>query len=345
LNLGGRLHSIFSAFKIYKPETSMPINRRKVLTSSLALGLAAASGVHAQAWPSKPIRIIVPYPPGGSSDIIARSISQSLSEALKQSVIVENRAGANGNLGAEAVAKSAPDGYTLLLCDTGALAISPSVYTKLAFDPSKDLRGVTMLAYSPHLLVVHPSVPANNLKELVELSKTANLNFAVSAMGGAPHLAGVALERASHAKWQYIPYKGGSQAVSDTIAGQTQVLMNGMLATLPFVQSGKLKLLGVSKRTRMPLIGDVPTLQEQGVADFESGSWQGVLVASGTPAAIVNRLNTELIKIVRSPEIRAKLTGQGAEVVTMAPAEQDQFFKQERKRWAEVVAQAGIKLD
>ncbi|WP_332775734.1 Bug family tripartite tricarboxylate transporter substrate binding protein [Polaromonas sp.] len=322
----------------------MSMNRRQALASSIALGLAA-SGVQAQAWPARPIRIVVPYPPGGSSDIIARAISQSLSEALKQPVIVDNKAGANGNLGADAVAKSAPDGYTLLLCDTGALAISPSVYPKLAFDPGKDLRGVTMLAYSPHLLVVHPSVPAGNLKELVALSQKSPLNFAVTAMGSAPHLAGVAVERASQAKWQYIPYKGGAQAVSDTIAGQTQVLMNGMLATLPFVQSGKLKILGVSKRSRMPLIGDVPTLQEQGLANFESGTWQGVLVASGTPASIVARLNTELIKIIRSPEIRAKLSGQGAEVVTMAPAEQDQFFKQERKRWAEVVAQAGIKLD
>lgn len=322
----------------------MSINRRNVLASSLALGLAT-SGVQAQSWPARPIRIIVPYPPGGSSDIIARAISQALSEALKQPVVVENRAGANGNLGADAVAKSAPDGYTLLLCDTGALAISPSVYTKLPFDPSKDLRGVTMLAYSPHLLVVHPSVPANNLKELVALSHKSELNFAVTAMGSAPHLAGVAVERATQAKWQYIPYKGGVQAISDTVAGQTQVLMNGMLATLPFVQSGKLKILGVSKRTRMPLIGDVPTLQEQGIAGFESGTWQGVLVANGTPAAIVSRLNTELIKVIRSPEIRARLSGQGAEVVTMTPAEQDQFFNQERKRWAEVVAQAGIKLD
>ena len=164
-------------------------------------------------------------------------------------------------------------------------------------------------------------------------------------MGSAPHLAGVAVERASKAKWQYIPYKGGSQAITDTIAGQTQVLMNGMLATLPFVQSGKLKILGVSKGTRMPLIGDVPTLAEQGLAGFESGTWQGVLVANGTPAAIINRLNAELIRIIRSPEIRAKLAGQGAEVVTMSPLHQDAFFNQERSRWAKVVSDASIKLD
>ena len=324
----------------------MKLNRRSVLLASGALatvGMPAFS--QAQAWPSKPIKLIVPYPPGGSSDIIARAISQPLAEALKQSVIVENKPGANGNLGADFVAKSAPDGHTVLLCDVGALAISPSVYTKLAFDPSKDLRGVTMLAYSPHMLVVHPSVTANNLKELVALSKTTDLNFAVTAMGSAPHIAGVAVERASGAKWIYVPYKGGVQAISDTIGGQTQVLMNGMLATLPHVQSGKLKVLGISKKTRMPLVGNVPTLAEQGLADFESGTWQGTLVANGTPPAIIARLNAELIKIIRSADIRSRLTGQGAEVVTMPSAEQDQFFNRERSRWAQVVAQAQIKLD
>ncbi|MES2936120.1 MAG: tripartite tricarboxylate transporter substrate binding protein [Pseudomonadota bacterium] len=322
----------------------MPLSRRRLLSAASLLP-AATWAQGSGAWPAKPLRIVVPYPPGGSSDIIARSISQSLSEALKQPVVVENRAGANGNLGAELVAKSAPDGYTLLLCDTGALAISPSVYPKLAFDPSKDLRGVTMLAYSPHLLVVHPSVPANNLKELVALSKQKPLNFAVTATGSAPHLAGVALERASGARWQYVPYKGGVQAVMDTVSGQTEVLMNGMLATLPHVQSGKLKVLGVSKRTRMPLIGDVPTIAEQGVPGFESGTWQGVLVARGTPEAVVQRLNAELIRAIRAPDVRAKLAGQGAEVVTMAPPEQDRFFNQERARWAQVVAQANVKLE
>lgn len=323
----------------------MTLSRRALLASATIPWLAEPVLAQTAAWPSKPVRIIVPYPPGGSSDIIARAISQPLSDVLKQSVIVENRAGANGNLGADLVAKAAPDGCTLLLCDTGALAISPSVYTKLPFDPAKDLRGATMLAYSPHLLVVHPSVPANNLKELVALSKQRDLNFAVTATGSAPHLAGVALERASGARWVYVPYKGGVQAVMDTVSGQTQVLMNGMLATLPHVQSGKLKLLGVSKRTRMPLIGETPTIAEQGVAGFESGTWQGALVPAGTPEAIVQRLSAELIRVIRSPDIRARLAGQGAEVVTMAPAEQDRFFRTERDRWAQVVAQAQIKLD
>lgn len=320
----------------------MKLNRRQVLVASAA---SLAAPAFAQSFPSKQIRIVVPYPPGGSSDIIARAISNLMAESMKQTVIVDNKPGANGNLGSDFVAKSAPDGHTLLLCDVGALAITPSVYTKLPFDPSKDLRGVTMLAYSPHLLVVHPSVPANNLKELVALSKQKDLNFAVTATGSAPHLAGVAVERASGARWQYVPYKGGIQAIQDTVGGQTQILMNGMLATYPHVQSGKLKLLGVSKRTRMPLIGDVPTIAEQGVANFESGTWQGVLVPKGTPEAIVQKLNVELVKAIRNPEVRGRLAGQGAEVVTMTPGEQDKFFEAERKRWSQVVTAANIKLD
>lgn len=328
----------------------MPSLQRRQLTLSVlalmgAASLATPALAQVPAWPSKPLRIIVPYPPGGSSDIIARAISQPLSEALKQPVIIENRPGANGNLGADAVAKSAPDGHTMLLCDTGALAISPSVYTKLPFNPSKDLTGVTMLAYSPHMLVVHPSVPANNLQELVALSKKSDLNFAVTAMGSAPHLAGVAVALASGARWTYVPYKGGVQAVTDTMAGQTQVVMNGMLATLPHVQNGKLKVLGISKGTRMPLVSQMPTLAEQGLPGFESGTWQGMLLPAGTPAAVVTRLNAELIKVIRSPAIRSRLTAQGAEVVTMTPIEQNQFFERERSRWAVVVKQADVRLD
>jgi tripartite-type tricarboxylate transporter receptor subunit TctC len=188
-------------------------------------------------------------------------------------------------------------------------------------------------------------VPANNLKELVALSKQKPLNFAISGTGGANHLAGVAVQRALDARWEYVPYKGGSQAIQDTVAGQTQVMMNGMLATLPHVQSGKLKLLAVSKRTRMPLIGNVPTVAEQGLPGFESGTWQGVLAPKGTPEAIVQRLNAELVRAIRNPSVRANLAGQGAEVVTMSPSEEDQFFAQERKRWGDVVNAAHIRAE
>lgn len=331
----------------------MSISRRGALGAALATTLAAGLPARAFAqgaganWPAKPIKIIVPYPPGGSSDIIARAISQPLSEALGQSVIIDNRAGANGNLGADLLAKAPADGYTLMLCDLGALAISPSLYPKLPFDPSKDLRSVSMLAYSPHLLVVHPSVQASTLKELVELSKKSgtDLNFAVTASGSTAHLAGIELQRKIGAKWEYVPYKGGVQAVLDTVSGQTQVLMNGMLATYPQVQAGKLKLIAVSKATRMPLIGNVPTIAEQGAPGYESGTWQGVVAARGVPDAVIARLNRELVRIIRTPDIRARLAGQGAEVVTMTAPEQDQFFAKERARWAQVIKEANVKLD
>nr|WP_316639471.1 tripartite tricarboxylate transporter substrate binding protein [uncultured Roseateles sp.] len=323
----------------------MNLHRTRCIGALLGLTLLSGlAGAQGPTWPSKPLRIVVPYTPGGSSDIIARAISQPLAEALKQSVIVENKPGASGNMGADAVAK-ASDGHTLLLCDVTALAISPSVYTKLPFEPSKDLRGVAMLAYSPHLLVVHPSVPANNLKELVALSKNGKLDFAVTAMGSTAHLAGVAVAAATGAKWEYIPYKGGSQAVTDTIAGQTQVLMNGMLATLPFVQTGKLKVLGVSKATRVPLLPNVPTIAEQGAPGFESGTWQGMLMPANTPPAVLAKVSAELVRIIRSPEVRARLSAQGAEVYTMSPAEFSTFFERERKNWAAVVTKAGVKLD
>jgi len=326
-----------------------PLATLGALAATLAALTSSPTTVQAQtpavSWPAKPLHIIVPYPPGGSSDIIARVISKPLSEALKQPVVVENKPGANGNTGTDYVAKAAPDGYTMVLCDVGALAITASVYSKLPFDPSKDLRGVTMLAYSPHLLVVHPSVPASNLPELVALSHKQPLNFAVTAIGSAPHLAGIAVEKATGAKWTYIPYKGGSQAIGDTVAGQTQVLMNGMLATQPFVDSGKLKVIGVSKAKRVPLLPNVPTIAEQGVKGFESGTWQGVLVPAGTPKAVVDKLNAELIAVIRSPAVRERLVAQGAEVVTMTSPEFTQFFERERKNWAAVVAQGGVKID
>ena len=324
---------------------TMTITRRRLALSTLFTAIAGARAQGGEWRPTKPLRIVVPYTPGGSSDIIARAVSGPLGEALGQTVEVENRPGANGNTGTDVVAKSPPDGYTLLLCDVGALAITASVYDKLPFEPSKDLRGVSMLAYSPHMLVVHPSVPASNLKELVALSKTTKLNFAVTALGSAPHMAGIAVERASGAKWEYIPYKGGSQAIQDTIGGQTQVLMNGMLATLPHVQAGKLKVIGISRATRMPLVPEMPTIAEQGVAGFESGTWQGLLVPAATPPAVLARLSAELTRIIRSPEVRARLSAQGAEVYTMSPPEFSQFFERERSKWAAVVKQSGVRIE
>ncbi len=291
------------------------------------------------------MRIVVPYPPGGSSDIIARVIAPRLAEALKQTVVVENKPGANGNLGAGIVAQSAQEGHSVLLCDVGALAISPSVYTKLSFDPSKDLRAVGMLAYSPHVLAVHPDVPARTVPELVALSKKQRLNFAVTAIGSAPHLAAVAVQQATGAQWEYVPYKGGSQAVTDTIGGQTQVIMNGLLATLPHIKGGKLRAIAISKRERMQLVADIPTISEQGVAGFESGTWQGVMAPATTTDKTASLLATLMGQIVNQPDVKSQLNEQGAEIVVRDPAQLAQFFNSERARWAKVVQSADIRLD
>ncbi|MFY2992217.1 Bug family tripartite tricarboxylate transporter substrate binding protein [Achromobacter xylosoxidans] len=325
----------------------MDSNRRQLLLGAAALGAAhwAPAWAQAGAWPTRPVRIVVPYPPGGSSDIIARVIAPRLAEALKQTVVVENKPGANGNLGAGIVVQSAQEGHTVLLCDVGALAISPSVYTKLSFDPSKDLRAVGMLAYSPHVLAVHPDVPAKTVPELVALSKKQRLNFAVTAIGSAPHLAAVAVQQATGAQWEYVPYKGGSQAVTDTIGGQTQVIMNGLLATLPHIKGGKLRAIAISKKERMQLVADIPTISEQGVAGFESGTWQGVMAPAATTDKTANLLATLMGQIVNQPDVKSQLNEQGAEIVVRDPAQLAQFFNSERARWAKVVQSADIRLD
>ena len=318
----------------------------RVLCLAVTLALGAPPAV-AQSYPARPIRIIVPYPPGGTSDILARTLGQKLTDTLGQPIVVENKPGANGNLGAEFVAKSPPDGYTLLLADIGALVISPSVYPTLAFDPAKDFAPVTMVAYSPHILVVNPSVPANSVKELVAFAnaKPGKLNFAISGVGGAPHLAGVDFALRTGIKWEYIPYKGGSQAIADVAAGQADVTLNGMLATYPLVQGGRLKLLAVSSAKRMSAIPDVPTIAESGVPGFETGSWQGVVAPAGTSPDIVAKLNATIAGILNTPDMRASLAKQGAEVRTNSPQEFGTFIRTEKAKWAKVVKDANVKID
>jgi tripartite-type tricarboxylate transporter receptor subunit TctC len=308
---------------------------------------AVASAAFAQAWPTKPIRFIVPYPPGGTSDILARTIGEKLGTALGQTIVVENKPGANGNVGADYVAKASPDGYTFLLADIGAIAISPSVYPSLPFDPVKNFTPVTMVAYSPHILVVHPSVPAKSVAELVALakSKPGKLNYAASSTGSAPHLAGVEFAQRAKIDWNYIPYKGGAQAITDVVGGQADLLFNGMLATYPNVKGGKLRILAVSSANRLASIPDVPTVAESGFPGFETGSWQGILAPPGTPSEIVAKLGSEVQKILATPEMKEKLAAQGADVRVTTGAELSGFISKERDRWAKVVKEAGIKAE
>lgn len=320
------------------------MQRRIFLSQSAALAATGSLGVIAMpalaaAWPSRPLRIIVPFAPGGTSDTIARLISKPLGDALGTNVIVENKTGANGIIGAAATAQS-DDDHTMLLSDMSSLAISPLVTKEMPYKPEQ-LKGATMLAYSPHLLVAHPSVKASNVRELVALSKTKALNVSSAGSGSANHLGVVDIALSTGMQWQHVPFRGGAQALADTAAGNTQLCLNGMLATWPLVQGGRLKAIGVSKRTRMALIGDVPTLAEQGVTNFESGTYQGIAIPASMPKAVAEKLAAALIGVIRLPDVRAKLAGAGAEVMTSTPQETSEFLSRESKRWAQVLQRAG----
>lgn len=318
--------------------------RRHLLQASGAAAIAhLAAPALAATWPSRPLRIIVPFAPGGTSDTIARLISKPLGDALGSTVIVENKTGANGAIGAAATAQSS-DEHTMLLSDMSSLAISPLVTKQMPYKP-EELQGVTMLAYSPHLLVATPSLAASNVKELVALSKAKPVNVSSAGSGSANHLGVVDIALATGLRWQHVPFRGGAAALADTAAGNTQLCLNGMLATLPLVQAGRLKIIGVSKKSRMALIGDVPTIAEQGVPGFESGTYQGIAVPASLPAAAADRLATALIAVIRSPELRARMVAAGAEVMTSTPKETSAFLAGEGRRWAGVIQRAGAQLE
>ena len=319
--------------------------RRAIATIAL---MAAAGLAAAQAYPNKPIRIIVPYPPGGTSDILARALGPGMQAALGQPWVVENKPGATGNVGADLVAKSPADGYTLLLADIGSLAIAPSVVPALAYDPVKDFAPVVMVAYSPHLLVVHPSVAAKDTRELIALAKAKpdSLNFAVSGMGGANHLAGIEFAQRAGIKWTYIPYKGGSQALTDMVGGQAQVMFNGALATYPFVKENKLKALAVSSARRFPTMPDILTVAEvAGMPGFETGSFQGIVAPTGTPPEVLARLHATVTQVLGTPEMKERLDKAGAELRPQSPAQFGSFIRGEKDRWAKVVKESGAKFD
>jgi len=318
---------------------------KRVLVAFCAALIASAT--FAQAWPTKPIRFIVPYPAGGTSDILARTIGEKLGTALGQTIVVENKPGANGNVGADYVAKAAPDGYTFLLADIGSLAISPSVFSNLPFDPVKDFAPVLMVAYSPHILAVHPSVPAKDVKELIAYAKAnpGKLNFAVSGTGGANHLAGIEFAMRSGIQWTYIPYKGGAQAIADVMGGSAQVLFNGMLATYPSVKDGKLRGIAISSEKRFASAPELPTVAEFGFPGFETGSFQGIVAPAGTPKDVIATLHGTISKILATPEMTDRLGKAGAELRPQSPEQFGQFIASEKARWAKVVKDSGEKFE
>jgi tripartite-type tricarboxylate transporter receptor subunit TctC len=318
----------------------MTTTRRTILLAGAAASLPLPA---LAAWPDRVMKIIVPFAPGGTSDVIARLISKPLGDVLGQNVIVENKTGANGAIGAAAVAQ-ASDEYSMLLSDMSALAINTVMSKDMAYKPEQ-LGGATMLAYSPHLLATHPQFPANTLAELVEQSKKKPIAIASSGIGSANHLGAVEIALATGMKFVHVPFRGGSQSIADVAAGNTQLVLNGMLATLPLVQSGRLKVIGVSKRTRMALLPDVPTIAEQGVKDFETGTYQGVAVPAAMSKAVVSKLAAALIQVIRDPDMRARLAAAGAEVMTSSPKETTDFLGTEAKRWSGLIQRAGAQLE
>ncbi len=327
------------------------MNKLSGLAAAACCISMAASAAFAQDgvadYPNKTIKIVVPFPAGGTSDVLARLVGQKLSEAWGQSVVVDNRSGANGNIGADYVVRSPADGYTLLLIDMGNLTISPSIYPNMPFNPAKDLAPVTMLAYSPHLLVTTNALPVKTQEELVSYakSKKGQLNFAAAAgIGSAPHMAGVLFAQKTGIDWGYIPYKGGAQALTDLVGGQVDATTNGMVATYPHVKSGKIRLLAVTSSKRLAQLPDVPTVSEM-IPGFLTGSWQGVMAPAGTPKPIIDKLSAEMAKIVEMPEIQEKLATLGAEPLTNSPEEFGAWVHEQVASWRKVVDDAGIKVE
>ncbi len=320
---------------------------KRILTAVLSASLALLSWpVAAQTYPNRPIKIVVPFPAGGTSDVLARLIGQKMSESWGQSVVVDNKPGSSGNLGADMVAKSAPDGHTLVLMDVGNLAISPALY-KLPFNVEKDFAPVAMVAYSPHLLAVSNAVPANTPAELVAYAKAqkGKLNFAAAGgNGSATHLAGVVFAQRSGIEWGYVPYKGGAQAMTDLIGGQVDVTFNGMVATYPHVKAGKIKLIALSSAKRHPDLPQVPTVGET-LPGFLTGSWQGLLAPAGTPKPVVDRLHAEVQRILALPDIKERLSALGAEPSSMSTTDFAQWFKTEIPAMAKIVKDGKITVE
>jgi tripartite-type tricarboxylate transporter receptor subunit TctC len=311
--------------------------------SGLALAIAHAN---AQSYPTKPVRIIVPFPPGAGADITTRLFAPRLSEALGQSVVVENRAGAAGNIGAEVVARAAPDGYTLLTAPA-SIAISQTLYKKLSFDLLRDFQAVSMLASVPFLLVVHPSLPVKNVKDLIALAKArpGQLNYASTGNGSSPHLTAEMLKMQARIDAVHVPYKGTPLAVTDLLTGQVSFMFANALSMLPHVNSGRLHALGVTSAKRNAATPQLPTMAESGLPGFESGTWYALLAPAGTPREVVARLSAEIGKLTQHPDIRKKLVAQGAEALTMTPGETAAYIKSEVAKWGKVVEASGAKVE
>jgi tripartite-type tricarboxylate transporter receptor subunit TctC len=320
------------------------MNRWPLLIAALAALSLGAEPAAAQSWPSKPLRIVVPYPPGGANDIVARALQPALSASLGQPIVIENRGGGATQVGTEAVARSTPDGTTFLLTNI-ALGANPSLFAKLPYDTLKDLAPITLISKVPLVLVVHPSVPARNAAEFVALAKAkpGSINYASAGNGSANHLAMEMFRASTGIDVVHVPYKGFGPALADLLAGQVSAAFASTLASLPHVRAGKLRALGVSTAGRSAAAPEVPTIAESGVPGFDVSEWQMLLAPAGTPQAVIDRMYKEVSKAVNVPEVRTRLSELGATPVADAPPEAQAFLRSEMERWSDVAKRVGLK--
>jgi len=316
------------------------------LALTMMLGIATLNA-HAQTYPAKPVRFIVPFPPGGPTDIMGRLAAQRLTEAWGVQVVADNRAGAGGNIGSELCAKSPPDGYTICMM-TVAQSISPSIYPKLGFDPLKDFAPVTLMATLPSLLMVHPSLPVKNVKELVALAKAkpATLTYASTGNGTSPHMLMEMFKwMAGGINLVHVPYKGASPAMIDQISGQIDVAFSTAIAALPFVQQGKVRAIAVSTKDRFAPLPDLPTVEQGGIKGYDGSSWQGVVMPANTPRDMIAKANAELVKMLKSPDMKEKILLQGGIAIGNSPDEFAAYMKSEIDKWAKVAKAAKVRVE
>jgi len=318
----------------------------KICLRTLLISLFSVSQAYAQIYPGKPIRLVLPYPPGGGTDVIARPLAQKLTESLGQQVIVDNRGGAGGNIGMEFVARSPADGYTLLFALTAQYAVNPSLYPKLPYDPVRDYAPISLLANAPYLLVVHPSVPAKSVAELIALMKArpGQLAYSSSGNGSGAHLAGEMLRSLAHVEITHVPYKGAGPAMPDLIAGQVQLSFVTYTAAGPHIKTGRLHVLGVTTAKRSPTLPDLPAIAET-VPGYDSAVWYGFAAPAGTPPDIIARLNSEVLRVLASSDFRSRITLEAVAPIGSTPEEFGNFIKSEIVRWAKVVKDSGAKVD
>jgi tripartite-type tricarboxylate transporter receptor subunit TctC len=318
-----------------------------MLKIAIFLLASFAFSVQGQTYPNKPLRVIVPFAPGGSTDIFARLVAERLSASFSQPVVVENRAGASGNIGADAVAKSPPDGYTLLMATTGVMAINNALFKSMAYDAAKDFEPVIFIASITNVLAVPADLPAKNVAELVALAKKepGKLTFASSGAGSSTHLSAELFKSMAGIDVVHIPFKGSGQALIDVVAGRVSMIFDNMPSALPHIKGGKLRALGVGSAARLATLPDVPTINEAGVPGYEATNWWGIVAPAGTPRPVIERLHREISAIVSSAETRKRFDAEGAEAMQMSPEEFARFIVAETAKWARVVKESGIRAE